>query len=818
MAITWITPAGDLGTLTERITINIALQATTDTANPITYSVISGNLPKGLLLLGNNIKGSPTEVTKFTESRFVIRADDGSNLGMDRTFKLSVDGSDFPEWITQEGFLNVGPGEAYFVLDDAKVDFQLTATDTDVIAGDVLEYYVVPNSGQLPPGLSLSKAGRISGFTEPVPAVDYNTNVTGAYDTSSYDTVQFDIARSSSLGFDSYLYDNTFYDRAETSRIPRRLSRIYTFGVAVTDGVNAVNRIFKIYVVTEEFLRADNTLVQIDTNLFQADSSSNRVPIWITDAYLGRYRANNYLTVYLDVYDPPTLSGYISYFLLSTNPDGSASTLPPGLVLDTSTGEIAGRVPYQAAVTENYKFTMKAVNFPVSGATADYELVGDWISTRRYAVNQAVRYLGFIYVCKQEHINQTPAAISDYWQIGVGTTDKTFNIDIIGEIESAIEWVTPSDRGSIKPNQPSQLYVEATSLLYGGRISYQITSGELPPGLRFLPNGVIEGKVIQFADSDSLGLTRFYEQDSSLIDSTNSRTFDTTFDVGTTLFDKIYRFTVKATDGAGAAESSREFFITVVSDNAKTFANVYTKALQPKAKRLEWFDFITSSTIFAQEDIYRYGDENYGVQTEIKALIFAGIESREAVNFIQAMSRNHSKKRFTFGDVRSAKAKDPTTQETLYEVVYIDLIDDLEKNGKSISQTVELDDAINSPVLVSYDKIKVDSDIPFASDRDLQRVFPNSVKNMRNRIRGIGERDREFLPLWMRSIQDSATYELGFTKAMVLCYCKPDRSASVMARIRASNFDFKTIDFIADRYIIDIIDGEIQDKYLAFPQ
>jgi hypothetical protein len=88
---------------------------------------------------------------------------------------------------------------------------------------------------------------------------------------------------------------------------------------------------------------------------------------------------------------------------------------------------------------------------------------------------------------------------------------------------------------------------------------------------------------------------------------------------------------------------------------------------------------------------------------------------------------------------------------------------------------------------------------------------------MRNRIRDVGERDREFLPLWMRSIQDSATYELGFTKSMVLCYCKPGRSASVMARIRASNFDFKTIDFTADRYIIDIVGGEIQDKYLAFP-
>ena len=119
---------------------------------------------------------------------------------------------------------------------------------------------------------------------------------------------------------------------------------------------------------------------------------------------------------------------------------------------------------------------------------------------------------------------------------------------------------------------------------------------------------------------------------------------------------------------------------------------------------------------------------------------------------------------------------------------------------------------------MSYDNIKVDSDIPFVSDSDLQRVFPNSVKNMRNRIKSIGERDREFLPLWMRSIQDSGTFELGFTKALVLCYVKPGKSLSTMAKIKASGFDFKNIDFVADRFIIDIIDGEIQDKYLSFPQ
>jgi hypothetical protein len=40
----------------------------------------------------------------------------------------------------------------------------------------------------------------------------------------------------------------------------------------------------------------------------------------------------------------------------------------------------------------------------------------------------------------------------------------------------------------------------------------------------------------------------------------------------------------------------------------------------------------------------------------------------------------------------------------------------------------------------------------------------------------------------------------------------------VLSRIRANGFDFKTINFEADRYIIDIIDGNIEDKYLAFPQ
>ena len=93
MAVTWTTPAGDLGILEERITVDIPLTATTTLNEDVTYKVISGKLPAGLQLLGNRIKGTPGEVVKFTESRFVIRASDSQDE-KDRTFKLSVDGAE----------------------------------------------------------------------------------------------------------------------------------------------------------------------------------------------------------------------------------------------------------------------------------------------------------------------------------------------------------------------------------------------------------------------------------------------------------------------------------------------------------------------------------------------------------------------------------------------------------------------------------------------------------------------------------------------------------------------------------------------------
>ena len=818
--ITWITPAGSLGILTERISIDLTLQATTNLTATVAYSLIAGTLPRGLKLINGAIKGSPTEVKVYTESRFVIRASDGVDIE-DRTFKLTVDGSDRPIWLTQEGFLNVGEAEAYFVLDNAPVDFQLEARDSDLIAGGTLEYYLMPNGGVLPPGLSLSKSGVISGFTDPIFAVEYTLETTGGYDTAPLDVFPIDFVEARSNGYDTFVFDSFTFDYNEPSRTPRRLSRIYNFIVAVTDGVYTETRLFKIYVVTEEFLQADNSLIQVDTNIFQADASSDRVPIWITGSDLGRFRANNYVTIFLDVYDPPTLSGTITYFLLLTNPDNTASQLPPGMALDTSSGDIAGSVPYQARISRDYKFTIRAVNYPAALAYTSYAYKGSWNNSTTYNINDAVEFIGVTYICVQAHLNRLPTD-QDYWRAGTSKTEKTFTVTVIGEIESAVEWITDSDLGTIKPNTASEKFIEAASLLYGGRIAYEFVSGTLPPGLIFLPTGILQGKIKQFSDDTGLGLTRFFERADSLApaedSSTLSKDFSATFDAATTSFDLKFTFTIKARDSVNFATVNRTFNLTVLVENNQTFANLYVRAFQTKPKRLAWYNFITDAVIFRPADLYRYGDGNFGVQTDLRVLIYAGIESVAAVKYVQAMSRNHYQKRLKFGSLKTAKAKDPVTQETIYEIIYVEIVDDLEKNGRSISQTVNLPNNINSKVLISYDAIKIDSDIPLVSDSDHQRVFPNSIKNMRSRIGSVGDRDREFLPLWMRSTQDQAAFETGFVPALPLCYCIPGGAENVIARIKASGFDFKTIDFVADRYIIDIIDGEIEDKYLAFPQ
>ena len=72
------------------------------------------------------------------------------------------------------------------------------------------------------------------------------------------------------------------------------------------------------------------------------------------------------------------------------------------------------------------------------------------------------------------------------------------------------------------------------------------------------------------------------------------------------------------------------------------------------------------------------------------------------------------------------------------------------------------------------------------------------------------------MPLWMRTIQEGQVQELGYVKAVPLCYCKPGEADDILLNIKNSGFDFNQIEYTVDRYIIDSVVGYSKDKYIAF--
>ena len=68
----------------------------------------------------------------------------------------------------------------------------------------------------------------------------------------------------------------------------------------------------------------------------------------------------------------------------------------------------------------------------------------------------------------------------------------------------------------------------------------------------------------------------------------------------------------------------------------------------------------------------------------------------------------------------------------------------------------------------------------------------------------------------MRSIQPDSYTELNFVPAVPLCYCLPGLGKEILLNIKNSGFDFKLLDYTIDRYIIDAVEGNYEDKYLVF--
>jgi len=766
MAHLWTVNTGhDLGTYQESITQSIALPIVTGT----TISLISGKLPGGLRIENDSLIGTPFEVKRLRTFAFVLRATK-DNIKEDVTLKLKIDGADAPTWVTAQGPLPLGPNNRFYILDSSPVDFQLQVIDPDLPAGDNIEYFIGDNDGELPPGIELGRTtGKLTGVVEPILALEKRSS-SGYFDSNVYGTFPFDFGVKSANGFESYYYDTTFYDYAVPTQSPKKLNRYYEFTVSASDGITIAERKFQIYLVGDDFLRSDNTIMQLASGLFTADNTYLRAPVWLTPSDLGYRRANNYVTLFLDVYDPTSNQGIISFTVKKSNADGSTSALPPGMKIDSTSGEIAGRIPYQPAVTTEYKFTIEALRqlgstastttqsfannigvgqtwsganniaftdfadslfnglgatgwivfneIPItesdSGDNKSYkaiDVIGKSVwtiengrvtstSTDKSVTKIEVgdfdflrgKFLGTIANVGYKTYDAFGATVANkvvtmsFYSFDKRTTssvnptvakDKEFTVKLLGEIESAITWNTLAALGNLRANFVSTLNVSATSSVPNAVVLYTLDSGKLPPGLTLAIDGQLQGKVNQFGSTGKPGLTT--------IDKTTTQT---TFDGATTTIDRSYTFTVKAQDQFQFSATTRSFTITTTDPDDTLYSSVSMIPLLKQAQRNTFRNFISDPTIFTPGSIYRPNDDSFGLQPQIKMLAYAGIETKSIAEFVSAVSKNHKRKKYKLGAVKKAVAKNPGSNSTVYEVIYVDVIDPAEPEiGKGKTKT-----------------------------------------------------------------------------------------------------------------------------------
>jgi hypothetical protein len=322
----WVTPPGTLGTIPEGVFYSIPLVATAD--GSVFYKVIAGSLPPGVqinetgVLAGNplatsTVQGVPVDVVGDTTSQFVVRAYTQRVVNgvtvidklADRTFSLTIAGISTVTWTTPSG--NIG---TYF--DGVQVfDLVVNYTDPDIYANNI----VTVIAGALPPGLTVSTAGVISGYIIP----DLTTRIT---------------------------------------------ERTYSFTLKVSNGVSSDTRTFSILVYARVTMTADNTQITADNTFITADVSPLQPPVIFTPAgSIGSTRSDNFYAFEFDGFDP---NGNAIEYVATT-------ALPPGLTLDPISGWMYGYIPFEGILSNEYNFSIfvREINNPdlISG-TYDYSL------------------------------------------------------------------------------------------------------------------------------------------------------------------------------------------------------------------------------------------------------------------------------------------------------------------------------------------------------------------------------------------------------------------------------------------------------------
>lgn len=320
----------------------------------IYFNLQAGQLPSGIqvadngLIIGTpkavaSIQGVPTEVNRDVTSKFTVRAYTKNYVNgvyvldriRDRTFNLTVTGPNPPAFLTPAGQI------AQYYDGSLVSDLQIQYTDPD--SSDFVTVRLV--GGSLPPGLSVSTTGLISGFIDPLSPIDATAGF--SRDGQGYDEYSFDFSTMS-------------------------VNSNYEFTLELTDGVFSQLRTFTIYVYSKDSLSADTTDITADNTFVTADVTPIRPPIITNpEGSIGTVRNDNWFAYQFIGLD---LDGDQVDFELIFDAGDSAGI--PGLTLDQNSGWLYGYIPAMGLTENTYDFAVRISkdNDPSSSNQYDYSL------------------------------------------------------------------------------------------------------------------------------------------------------------------------------------------------------------------------------------------------------------------------------------------------------------------------------------------------------------------------------------------------------------------------------------------------------------
>jgi hypothetical protein len=346
-------------TATEFTTTPVSLNTATGSMTAefkqhIYFNLQAGQLPSGIQVADNglivgtpkavaSIQGVPTQVNRDVTSKFTVRAYTKNYVNgayvldriRDRTFDLTVTGPNPPTFLTPAGQV------AQYYDGSLISGLQIQYTDTD--PSDVVTVRLV--SGSLPPGLTVSTTGLISGFITPLSPIDATAGF--SRDGQGYDEYSFDFSTMS-------------------------VNSNYEFTLELTDGVFSQLRTFTIYVYSKDSLSADTTDITADNTFVTADVTPVRAPIITNpEGSIGTVRNDNWFAYQFIGLD---LDGDQVDFELIFNAGDSAGI--PGLTLDQNSGWLYGYIPAMGLTENTYDFAVRISkdNDPLSSNQYDYSL------------------------------------------------------------------------------------------------------------------------------------------------------------------------------------------------------------------------------------------------------------------------------------------------------------------------------------------------------------------------------------------------------------------------------------------------------------